>query len=222
MNAIAALMLIVAGQDAAVPEKPEATKVEAKVSEAANAPLDPDFEYYFKRADENKLDLIRQSGDKAKALNSAFARAQPSAKARVKAEIEFEKEIASDLRKSEAFDWMPTSPRKGDIGRLPKVGVIWVINDEALLVVCMERGNGYAVAKVASTAGFRDSSGVVKPIGISGMWQAESMDGREYAGSAGRPTSVNPGKNIPVLVRIDNAAIRQQREAYVASKKKPK
>ncbi len=91
MNAITALMLIVAGQDAAVPAKAETTKVETKESEAANAPLSPSFEHYFKNADDNKLDLTRQSGYRTRELNASFARSSPQGKTKIKAEIELEK-----------------------------------------------------------------------------------------------------------------------------------
>ena len=198
---------------------------EPKASEgsAADAPLSRDFEYYFKRADDHKAELIEASGDKTREMNLAFSRSSAKAKLKIKVELEFEKTNLADLKRSEAYDWMPTKLRKGDVGRMPECGIIMVLDDETILVTSEKRASWYAVVKVPSTKKLEGIvNGRATPITLDGIWQVESMDGREHAEAAGKPIPASRGNSIAIIEHVDNAVVKQQREAYAASKKKPK
>ena len=207
MHAFAALLLVVASQDTA----------EVR---AADAPLSRDFADYFKRADENKAAAIEASGDKSRKMNAAFARASRLEKLKIKIAVDDEKITLADLKRSDSHDTMPSKLRAGEIGLLKKVSASIKLDDEHLLIHSSGSPSWEAIVPTEAAKTIRfPRMGFTTDVRLDGVYQVKSLDGDLSAYEETKHRSSD--KKYAVMERIDDAVVRQQRAAYVASKKKP-
>lgn len=106
---------------------------------------------------------------------------------------------------------------------MPELSVLSVIDDNSIRVSAPKMSVPWnPIVNVPTTKGMKEpSNGRATKITLDGTWQVESMGGIEYLEAAGQAIYGPKPGSIAILVRIDNAVVRQQRAAYLASKKNP-